>query len=125
MSDLTIMLVDDSATMRKIERMSLSKIGYEKVTDAIHGADALAKLKDSAPDLILCDWNMPEMNGLQFVTAVRADPVLKDLPIIMLTTVNTQDEVLAVMKAGANDFLNKPFTPDALKDKIDKVLSIA
>jgi two-component system chemotaxis response regulator CheY len=121
MGSLKIMLVDDSGTMRKIEKMSLAKIGYDQVTEAINGVDALAKLKDGKPDLFLVDWNMPEMNGLQFVGAVRSTPELKDIPIIMLTTVNTQDEIMAVMKAGANDFLNKPFTPEALQEKISKI----
>ena len=120
MSGLRIMLVDDSGTMRKIEKMSLAKIGHDQVTEAENGADALAKLKTGKPDLFLVDWNMPEMNGLQFVGAVRGTPELKDIPIIMLTTVNTQDEILAVMKAGANDYLNKPFTPEALQQKISK-----
>lgn len=121
MSGLKIMLVDDSGTMRKIEKMSLAKIGHDQVTEAVNGADALAKLKEGAPDLFLVDWNMPEMNGLQFVGAVRGMPEFKDIPIIMLTTVNTQEEIMAVMKAGANDFLNKPFTPEALQAKISKI----
>jgi two-component system chemotaxis response regulator CheY len=122
MTAITIMLVDDSGTMRKIEKMSLSKLGYGQVVEAVNGADALAQIKQAKPDLVLCDWNMPEMNGLQFVNAVRSDPALKELPIIMLTTVNSKDEVLAVIRAGANDFLHKPFTPDALQAKITKVL---
>ena len=124
MDNIEIMLVDDSVTMRKIEKVSLSKIGFENITEATNGSEALEKLKGAKPTLILCDWNMPEMNGLQFVMAVRSDPALASLPIIMLTTVNTKQEVLAVMKAGANDFLNKPFTPEALKEKIDKVLAL-
>jgi two-component system chemotaxis response regulator CheY len=123
MSDLSILLIDDSGTMRKVGKISLAKIGYKKVTEAIHGADALVKIEAEIPDLILCDWNMPEMNGLQLVNAVRANPKTKELPIIMLTTVNTKEEILAVMSAGANDFLNKPFTPEALKAKIEKVIT--
>ncbi len=118
---MKIMLVDDSGTMRKIEKMSLAKIGHDQVTEAVNGVDALAKLKEGAPDLFLVDWNMPEMNGLQFVGALRGMAEFKSVPIIMLTTVNTQDEIMAVMKAGANDFLNKPFTPEALQEKIAKV----
>lgn len=123
MSDLSILLVDDSGTMRKVGKISLAKIGYNNVTEAIHGADALVKIESEMPDLILCDWNMPEMNGLQLVNAVRANPKTKELPIIMLTTINTKEEILAVMSAGANDFLNKPFTPEALKQKIEKVIT--
>ena len=121
MENLKVLLVDDSGAMQKMIKMALSKIGIEGVATALNGVEGMENLKESIPDLILCDWNMPEMNGYQFVTAVRADPNFKKIPILMLTTVNTKDEVIQIMKAGANDFLNKPFTPDALKDKIIKV----
>ncbi len=121
MENLKVLLVDDSGTMQKMIKMALSKIGIEGVATALNGIEGMANLKESIPDLILCDWNMPEMNGYQFVTAVRADANFKHIPILMLTTVNTKDEVIEIMKAGANDFLNKPFTPDLLKDKIIKV----
>ncbi len=121
MENLKVLLVDDSGAMQKMIKMALSKIGIEGVATALNGIEGMANLNESIPDLILCDWNMPEMNGYQFVTAVRADANFKNIPILMLTTVNTKDEVIEIMKAGANDFLNKPFTPDALKDKIIKV----
>jgi len=121
MENLKVLLVDDSGAMQKMIKMALSKIGISDVTMAMNGVEGMLSLKESTPDLILSDWNMPEMNGYQFVTAVRADPNFKKIPILMLTTVNTKDEVIEIMKAGANDFLNKPFTPDLLKDKIIKV----
>ncbi len=121
MSDLRILVVDDSGAMRKIEKMSLAKIGFTDVSEAVDGKDGLEKIIAQKPDLVLCDWNMPEMNGLQLVSEVRAHPDLSETKIIMLTTINTQEEVEAVLKAGANDFLNKPFTPAALKEKIVKV----
>lgn len=121
MENLKVLLVDDSGAMQKMIKMALSKIGINNVDTALNGVEGMESLKGSTPDLILSDWNMPEMNGFQFVTAVRADANLKNIPILMLTTVNTKDEVIQIMKAGANDFLNKPFTPEALKDKIIKV----
>ena len=121
MENLKVLLVDDSGTMQKMIKMALSKIGISDVTTAMNGVEGMSNLKKSTPDLILSDWNMPEMNGYQFVTAIRSDPNFKNIPILMLTTVNTKDEVIQIMKAGANDFLNKPFTPDALKDKIAKI----
>ncbi len=120
MADIKILLIDDSGTMRKIEIMSLAKIGFKQVIEAVDGAEGLKKLAEEKPDLVLCDWNMPEMNGLQFVNAVRKNADFKEVPIIMLTTVDTRDEIMAVIKAGANDYLHKPFTPEALKEKIDK-----
>ena len=121
MENLTVLLVDDSRAMQKMIKLALSKIGISNVSLAMNGVEGISNLKESIPDLILSSWNMPEMNGYQFVTAVRADPNFKSIPILMLTTINTQNEVIEIMKAGANDFLSKPFTPDALKDKIKKV----
>ncbi len=121
MENLKVLIVDDSGAMQKMVKMALSKIGINDVALAMNGVEGMSNVKESIPDLILCDWNMPEMNGFQFVTAIRADPNFKKIPILMLTTVNTQDEVIEIMKAGANDFLSKPFTPDALKEKIQKV----
>ena len=121
MENLTVLLVDDSRAMQKMIKLALSKIGISNVSLAMNGVEGISNLKESIPDLILSNWNMPEMNGYQFVTAVRADPNFKSIPILMLTTINTQNEVIEIMKAGANDFLSKPFTPDALKDKIEKV----
>ncbi len=121
-TDITILLVDDSGTMRKIEKMSLGKLGYKNIIEAENGKVGLQKLEENKVDLIISDWNMPEMNGLQFVNAVRADERFKDIPIIMLTTVNTEQEIITIMQAGANAFINKPFTPEKLKEKIDEIL---
>jgi len=122
MVEIRILTVDDSGIMRKIIKGHLAKIGYSNVIEASNGAEGLNILSKEKIDLILCDWNMPEMNGLQFVQAVRAKEEYQNIPIIMLTTVNTQDEVLAALKAGANSYLTKPFNPEDLKKKIAQIL---
>jgi len=122
MAEIRILTVDDSGIMRKIIKGHLAKIGYPNMIEASNGAEGLNILSKEKVNLILCDWNMPEMNGLQFVQAVRAKEEYQNIPIIMLTTVSTQDEVLAALKAGANSYLTKPFKPEDLKKKIAQIL---
>lgn len=122
MSELNLLIVDDSATMRKIIKLNLTKIGYSNIIEAAHGAEALQKLSTEKVDLIFSDWNMPEMNGLQFLQKVRSESGYQNIPIIMLTTVSTQDEVVAALKAGASSYIVKPFTLDKLKEKIEAVM---
>lgn len=120
-SEITIMIVDDSTTMRKIARHHLTKLGYDKIIEATNGMEGLKKLDEGEIDLIICDWNMPEMNGLQFLHALREKN--KKIPVIMLTTVNTQEEVMAALEAGATSYVTKPFSLNDLKDKIEKVIN--
>lgn len=114
-----ILIVDDSVTMRKIIKHHLTQLGYNSIIEASNGKEGLKKVVEEKVDLIICDWNMPEMNGLQFLYNLREN--WQEIPVIMLTTVNTQDEVIAAMKAGANSYLTKPFTRDSLKEKIEQI----
>ncbi len=118
--EITIMIVDDSATMRKIARHHLTQLGYSSIVEATNGAEGLKKIDEEKIDLIFCDWNMPEMNGLQFLHALREKG--KETPVIMLTTVSTQEEVVAALKAGATNYITKPFTRDDLKKKLEQTL---
>lgn len=118
-SQITIMIVDDSTTMRKIIKHHLSQLGFSKIIEVANGAQGLKRIDEEKIDLILCDWNMPEMNGLQFLYALREKS--KEIPVIMLTTVSTQEEILAALKAGAASYITKPFTRDDLKEKIEKI----
>jgi len=113
------MIVDDSTTMRKIIKHHLNQLGYAKIVEASNGAEGLKKLDEEDINLIICDWNMPEMNGLQFLHALKERG--KNPPVIMLTTVNTEEEVMAALKAGATSYITKPFTRDDLKEKIEKI----
>lgn len=122
MSEVTLLIIDDSGVMRKVLKYHLSGIGYSNVVEAVNGAEGLKKLSEQKVDLIFCDWNMPEMNGLQFIQAVKSKETYQNIPLIMVTTISTQDEVVAALEAGARTYITKPFTKDDLKAKIDSVL---
>ena len=119
---MRVLVVDDSNTMRRIVINALKTLGYADVVEAGDGKEALAKC-DGTIGLVITDWNMPVMSGLDFVKVVRSTPAIAALPILMVTTRGTQDDVLAAVQAGVNNYILKPFTPAALKEKIDAVLS--
>ncbi|MFQ5452635.1 MAG: response regulator [Candidatus Zixiibacteriota bacterium] len=123
MSDLRILAVDDSPTMRRIIINTLKRAGYSNVVEATDGKDALAKLKVENVSLVITDWNMPEMDGLTFVTNLRSSSEYKNLPILMVTTRSVKDDILEAMKAGVNNYIVKPFTPDTLREKIEEILA--
>lgn len=122
MSDIKVLVVDDSSTMRRIIRNTLSKVGFNNVVEAENGIDALSKMRENAIGLILTDWNMPEMDGLTFVKSVRGSDTFKNIPIIMVTTEAAKTEVVEALKQGVNDYIVKPFTPEALKEKVEKII---
>lgn len=117
-----VLFVDDSPTMRRIIANSLKKIGVTDLIEAENGIDALDKLKDNPVDLILLDWNMPEMNGEQLAKELKADQKYRDIPILMVTTRGTQEDVITAVKIGVDGYIVKPFTPEVLKEKIRKVI---
>jgi len=121
LSDLTVLFVDDSLTMRRIIRNSLEKIGIHKFLEAEHGAMALELLQKHKVDVILTDWNMPVMNGEDFIKTVRRNPVLKDIPFLMITTRGMREDVLLAISLGINGYIAKPFTSNILKEKIVKL----
>ncbi len=123
MADLKIIAVDDSPTMRRIIINTLKRAGYTDVIEANDGKDALAKIKVEKPNFVITDWNMPEMDGLTFVTTLRSMDEYKLIPILMVTTRSVKDDIMEAMKAGVNNYIVKPFTPDTLKDKINQVLA--
>jgi two-component system chemotaxis response regulator CheY len=124
-SDLRILAVDDSPTMRRIIINTLKRAGFTNVTEACDGKDALAKLKVDEFNFIITDWNMPEMDGLTFVSNVRKSVQYKDLPILMVTTRSVKEDIIEAMKAGVNNYIVKPFTPDTLKEKIVQTIENA
>ncbi len=119
-----ILFVDDSPTMRRIIANTLNKIGIEHYDQAENGLDALEKLHEEKYDLLLTDWNMPEMNGKELIEFIRGQEHLKDLPILMITTRGMEDDVLAAIRAGVNGYIVKPFTPEVLKKKMIEILGI-
>jgi two-component system, chemotaxis family, chemotaxis protein CheY len=113
------MVIDDSRAMRLILSRIAGQLGFD-VVEAGNGKEALDKLAEMAepPHLALVDWNMPEMNGLEFVTAVRAEPRYKSMTLMMVTTESEQSQIVRALAAGAHEYVIKPFTPDAIVEKL-------
>jgi two-component system chemotaxis response regulator CheY len=120
---MKFLVVDDSPTMRRIVKNTLKGLGYEEVVEAEDGKDALAKLYAEPVDFIITDWNMPNMNGLEFVRSVKGDDSLANLPILMVTTRGNKSDILEAMQAKVSSYVIKPFTPPVIKEKIDSILA--
>jgi len=123
---LKILVVDDSSTMRRIIKNTLARLGYKDILEGADGVEGWSEL-DANPDIemLITDWNMPEMNGLELVKKTRADDRFTDLPIIMVTTEGGKTEVITALKAGVNNYIVKPFTPQVLKEKLAVVMGVA
>lgn len=119
---IKILVVDDFATMRKVIRNLLKQVGYENIVEAEDGVIAFKILKSQKIDLVVSDWNMPNMTGLELLKAVRSDEDLKTTPFLMVTAEALQDNVIAAVKAGVSNYIVKPFTAETLNDKITKIL---
>jgi len=119
---IKILVVDDFATMRKVIRNLLKQVGYENIVEAEDGVIALRILKSQKIDLVVSDWNMPNMTGMELLKAVRSDEELKSTLFLMVTAEALQDNVIAAVKAGVSNYIVKPFTAEILNDKITKIL---
>lgn len=117
---MKIMLVDDSRTMRNIQKKVLAQIGYTDLVEAADGQDALSRVSAEPVDLILLDWNMPNLDGMGFLKAFRVSD--KKTPVIMVTTEAEKARVIEAIKAGVNNYVVKPFTPDLLEQRINETL---
>ncbi|MBU0484011.1 MAG: chemotaxis response regulator CheY [Proteobacteria bacterium] len=120
-TNMKVLIVDDFATMRRIVKNILTQLGYKNIIEADDGTTALELLKHEKVDMIISDWNMPKMTGLELLKAVRADAAMKDLPFIMVTAEAQQDNIILAVKAKVSQYVVKPFTADTLGEKIDKV----
>ena len=127
MSDLDftmkVLVVDDMSTMRRIIKNVLKQIGYTSVEEAPDGKEALKKLKGGGFGLVVTDWNMPVMTGLELLKAIRADAELKILPVLMVTAEAQKENIIEAIQAGVSNYVVKPFTAEALLEKLTKVFA--
>jgi len=119
---MPILIVDDYKTMLRIIRNLLKQIGFDNVDEATDGSTALQRLREKRYGLIISDWNMEPMNGLQFLKEVRNDVKLQNIPFIMATVESKTENVVAAKEAGVSNYIVKPFNADALKSKMQAVL---
>ena len=120
---LRILVVDDFSTMRRIVRNLLKELGFTNVDEAEDGAIALQKLQAGGFEFVVTDWNMPNLDGLQLLQAIRSSPALAPLPVMMITAESKTENVIAAKKAGVSNYIVKPFNAQTLKSKIDTVFS--
>ena len=125
MDSIRTLIVDDSSVMRKIVERSLRQAGIEisQVIEAGNGAEALGALRENKVDLILCDINMPVMDGLEFVKQLANVENAKGVPVVMITTEGSEGHVVQALSAGAKGYIRKPFTPDQVKEHVLPVLA--
>lgn len=120
--NMQVLIVDDYKTMLRIVRNLLRQLGFNNVEEATDGAAALAKARQANFGLIISDWNMEPMTGLQLLKEVRADDALKQVPFIMITAESKTENVIAAKEAGVNNYIVKPFNAETLKSKLGAVL---
>jgi two-component system, chemotaxis family, chemotaxis protein CheY len=119
--DMKILIVDDFSTMRRIVKNLLRDLGFTNTSEADDGLTALPMLQGGKYDFLVTDWNMPGMQGIDLLKAVRADPNLASLPVLMVTAESKKDQIVEAAQAGVNGYVVKPFTAATLKEKIDKI----
>ena len=115
---MKVLIVDDFATMRRIVRNVLKQIGFINMVEADNGKAALKVLKKETIDLILCDWNMPEMPGIDLLKAIKSDDELKHIPFVMVTAEAQKENIVEAVKAGVNNYIVKPFSAETVSEKL-------
>ena len=118
---MKILIVDDFSTMRRIIKNLLRDLGFTNTAEADDGAAALPMLQSQHFDFLITDWNMPGMTGIDLLKALRTDPKLKTLPVLMVTAEAKREQIIEAAQAGVNGYVVKPFTAQALKEKIEKI----
>ena len=118
---MKILVVDDFSTMRRIVRNLLKELGFANVEEAEDGAVALQRLQEGGFDFVVTDWNMPNIDGLQLLQAIRSNPALSRLPVLMITAEAKKENIIAAAQAGASGYIVKPFTAATLAEKLQKI----
>ncbi len=118
---MTVLVVDDFATMRRILKNIFRQLGFENVIEADDGTTALETMKKNKIDLIVSDWNMPKMTGMELLKKVRASDEYKDIPFLMVTAEAQKQNVLDAVQAGVSNYVVKPFTAEQISDKLEKI----
>ncbi len=118
---MKVLVVEDQLSVRQIIKNGLGNIGYKDIHEALNGEEGLAKLKAGGFGLVIADWNMPVMTGIELLRAVRADPTLKSIPFLMVTAERLQENIIEAIQAGVSVYLVKPFSEDNLREKLEKV----
>ena len=119
--NLRILIVDDFSTMRRIVKNLLNNLGFMNTAEAEDGNSALVALRGSTFDFVVTDWNMPGMTGIELLKAIRNDPRLAKLPVLMVTAEAKREQIVEAAQCGVNGYIIKPFTAETLKDKLIKV----
>lgn len=120
-TDIRILVVDDFSTMRRIIKNLLKDLGFSNIQEADDGNTALPMLQQGGFDFVVTDWNMPGMQGIDLLKAIRADAKLKHLPVLMVTAEAKKEQIVAAAQAGVNGYVVKPFTAATLKEKLEKI----
>jgi two-component system, chemotaxis family, chemotaxis protein CheY len=121
---LKFLVVDDSVTMRRIVLNSLKAIGHNDCVEANDGKEALVKLiSDDTINFVITDWNMPEVSGLELVRSIRANPKIAAIPILMVTTRGSKEDIVEALQSKVNNYVVKPFTPQILREKIEQIIT--
>jgi len=121
--NMKVLVVDDFATMRRIVKNVLKQIGFSDIMEADDGATAWDVLKENKIDLIVSDWNMPKMTGLDLLKTVRGEESTKEIPFLMVTAEAQKDNVLQAVQAGVSNYIVKPFTADGVKEKLTQIFN--
>ena len=119
--EMNVLVVDDATTMRRIVRGLLRELGVKHIREAEDGAIALDNLKKRKADLVVSDWSMPNMTGLELLRAIRADIELKDIPVLMVTAESKKENIMEAVQAGVNNYIVKPFNSQTLEEKLGKI----
>ena len=119
--NMDILVVDHASTMRRIVRGLLRELSLKNIREAENGSDALEELRRKKADLVISDWNMPQMTGIELLRAIRSDNGLKDVPVLMVTAEAKKENIMEAVQAGVSNYIVKPFSAETLQEKLNKI----